>query len=129
MSLRDCKIGPAAAVSDIDRAVEFYEGVLGLEPDTSQQMGDEMRIYPCGEGTGLFIYLSAENAGTNKATLAGFEAKDFDALHSELKDRGVQFESYDQGEVTTDENGVMDAGEFKAAWFKDPDGNIFAING
>jgi catechol 2,3-dioxygenase-like lactoylglutathione lyase family enzyme len=130
MPLSDCKVGPAAAVSDIERAAEFYENVLGLEPDASQQIDPSMRVYPCGGGTGVFVYVS-EFAGTNKATLAGFEASDFDALRSELADRGVEFESYDDeaSGMSTDENGVMDAGGFKVAWFKDPDGNIFSING
>ena len=133
MPLKDCKIGPAAAVSDLDRAVEFYEGKLGLEPQKMpagmEGMEDEMRLYACGEGTGLFVYVSPENAGTNKATLAGFEMSDFDAVHAELKERGVEFERYDEDGMKTDENGVMDAGEFKVAFFKDPDGNIYSING
>jgi catechol 2,3-dioxygenase-like lactoylglutathione lyase family enzyme len=131
MPLKECKIGPAAAVSDIDRAASFYEDVLGLEP---QEMppgmpADGMRIYGCGENTALFVYVSAENAGTNKATLAGFETPDFDATHAELKDRGVAFERYDSDEMKTGEDGVMDAGELKVAFFKDPDGNIYSING
>ena len=131
MPLKESKIGPAAAVKDIGRAVEFYEGVLGLEP---QEMPpgmpeDAMRIYGCGEGTALFVYVSAENAGTNKATLAGFEVSDFDAVHAELKESGVVFEQYDTDEMKTDEDGVMDAGPFKVAFFKDPDGNIYSING
>jgi catechol 2,3-dioxygenase-like lactoylglutathione lyase family enzyme len=130
MSLKECKIGPAAAVTDIDRAVEFYEGVLGLEPDTvNPPPAEDMRLYPCGGDTALFVYVSRENAGTNKATLAGFETGDFGALHSELKDRGVSFEQYDAGEVQTDDEGVLDAGDFKVAFFKDPDGNIYSING
>ena len=126
MSLKDSKIGPAAAVTDMDRAAKFYEGTLGLEASESN---DEMRVYPCGEGTGLFVYVS-EHAGSSKATLAGFEADDFDSLRSDLKERGVEFERYDdESGVKTDEDGVFDGPGFKAAWFKDPDGNIFAING
>ena len=29
--------------------------------------------------------------------------------------------------IKTDANGVFDAGDFRAAWFKDPDGNTFAV--
>jgi catechol 2,3-dioxygenase-like lactoylglutathione lyase family enzyme len=117
-------------VSDIERAADFYENILGLEPSAEDQMDESMRVYPCGDGTGLFVYVS-EYAGANKATLAGFEAADFDSLHSELAERGVQFETYeDEGSgVATDERGVMDAGGFKVAWFKDPDGNTYSING
>ena len=126
MSLKDCKVGTAVAVSDIARARSFYEGKLGLE---SVQQSDEMATYECAEGTGLFIYVS-EHAGTNKATLAGFEVSDFDATRAELAGNGVEFETYnDESGVTTDEDGVFEGPGFKAAWFKDPDGNVFAING
>ena len=40
--------------------------------------------------------------------------------------RGVEFEHYD-GPVATDERGVFDAGRFRAAWVKDPDGNTLAL--
>lgn len=125
MSLKDCKVGTAVPVSDISRAKEFYEGTLGLEPD---EEGENMASYQCGDGTGLFVYVS-EHAGTNKATLAGFEVSDFDAMHTALKQRGVTFETYDEGDLKTDDEGVLDGGEFRVAFFKDPDGNIFSING
>ncbi len=126
MPLKDCPIGPAAAVSDMERAATFYEGTLGLEPS---EAGDDMRVYPCGSGTSLTVYVS-EHAGTNAATLAGFSASDFDALLAELRQRGVEFERYeDESGVTTDDDGVFAGPGFKVAWFSDPDGNIFSING
>jgi len=126
MSLKDSKVGTAVAVSDMSRAREFYEGKLGFEPG---EQNDEMATYECGGGTGLFVYVS-EHAGSNKATLAGFEVSDFDSTRAELADGGVEFERYDdESGVKTDEDGVFDGPGFRAAWFKDPDGNIFAING
>ena len=42
--------------------------------------------------------------------------------------RGVAFEDYE--ELTTDERGISPrAGGGKVAWFKDPDGNTFAVEG
>ena len=61
--------------------------------------------------------------------MPGFEVSDFDAEHSDLKERGVEFERYDEGGVKTDDEGILDNGDFKVAFFKDPDGNIFSING
>ena len=87
-----------------------------------------MASYHCGGGTGLFVYVSG-HAGTNEATLAGFEVSDFDAEHADLKERGVTFERYDEGDIKTDDEGIIDSGDFKVAFFKDPDGNIFSING
>lgn len=126
MSLKDSKVGTAVAVSDMSRARDFYEGKLRLEPG---EQNDVMATYECGGGTGLFVYVS-EHAGSNKATLAGFEVSDFDATRDELAENGVEFERYDdESGVNTDKDGVFDGPGFKAAWFKDPDGNIFAING
>jgi hypothetical protein len=39
----------------------------------------------------------------------------------------VVFEHYDQPGIQTDERGSCDAGRFKAAWIKDPDGNTMAL--
>jgi hypothetical protein len=44
-----------------------------------------------------------------------------------LKAKGVEFERYEG--FDQDENGVMDMGDGRVAWFTDPDGNTFAIAG
>ncbi len=46
---------------------------------------------------------------------------------NELKAKGVQFESYDMPGLKTDENNIATFGEYKAFWFKDPEGHILAI--
>ena len=46
---------------------------------------------------------------------------------TELRSRGVLFEHYDQPGIKTDEHGVFDTGTFRAAWFRDPDGNTMAV--
>ena len=127
MELKDCKIGTAAPVSDLARARNFYEGQLGFEPGES--LGDDMVVYSLGAGTGLMVYLS-DHAGTNKATLAGFEVPEFDSMFAKLSERGVEFERFeDESGATTDEDGIIDAGDYRVAFFKDPDGNIYSING
>jgi hypothetical protein len=83
--------------------------------------------YRCAEGTGIFVYLSPQNAGTSSATLAGWSVDDLDQTMDELASRGVVFERYDQPGVETDDRGVFDAGRFRAVWTKDPDGNTIAI--
>ena len=46
----------------------------------------------------------------------------------ELSSNGVTFERYEG--VTADEKGISPrAGGGKVAWFKDPDGNTFAVEG
>jgi hypothetical protein len=48
------------------------------------------------------------------------------AVVDELKQKGVLFEHYDLPGATL-EGDVHVMGEMKAAWFKDPDGNILGL--
>lgn len=123
MSLSSAQVRATIAVPDIDRAVEYYEGTLGLSPLGGADMGD-VRIYPCGSGSLLQVYAS-EHAGTT-ATVASWSADDFDSVVGELREKGVTFESY--GEPATDDEGVHTFGEHKVVWFKDPDGNTLALD-
>ena len=76
--------------------------------------------------TGLHVYPSQANAGQSTATLATWYVDDVEQVVDELRSKGVSFEHYD--EVTTDEKGISPrAGGGKVAWFKDPDGNTFAV--
>jgi hypothetical protein len=53
---------------------------------------------------------------------------DLDSVVEELRGRGVTFEDYDFGDVKT-ENGVMNIpGGYKAAWFKDSEGNTLELS-
>jgi catechol 2,3-dioxygenase-like lactoylglutathione lyase family enzyme len=125
MGLSDSRVGALAAVSDLDRARRFYEGQLGLVPGEEEEQGV---TYPCADGTAIFVYLSPDNAGRSPATVAGWFVDDLDQTLEELASRGVTFERYDQPGLKTDERGVFDAGRFRAAWIKDPDGNTMALN-
>jgi catechol 2,3-dioxygenase-like lactoylglutathione lyase family enzyme len=124
MGLSDCRVEPGLAVSDLDRAKRFYEHQLGLVPGEEEQEGVR---YPCAHGTGIFVYLSPQNAGKSAATIAGWFVDDLDQTMGELASRGVSFEQYDQPGIKTDERGVFNAGRFRAAWIKDPDGNTMAL--
>ena len=52
---------------------------------------------------------------------------DVDSAVDELKDRGVKFEVYKDGDIATDAKGVHRSGGPKIAWFKDPAGNFLSI--
>ena len=123
MGLRDYRVETAIAVSDLDRARHFYEDQLELGTAETEQGG--MR-YTCGDGTRIFVYAS-EHAGRSSATVAGWMVDDLDRLMTELRSRGVLFEHYDQPGIKTDEHGVFGTGTFRAAWFRDPDGNTMAV--
>lgn len=124
MSLSEAQVRATVAVSDLPRAVEFYEGKLGLSPFGDDAMGP-VRIYRCGRGSLLQVYES-EYAGTAAATVASWSAADFDAVLTALAERGVEFEASDDPE--TDAHGVHSFGQHRVAWLKDPDGNTLAID-
>jgi catechol 2,3-dioxygenase-like lactoylglutathione lyase family enzyme len=110
------------AVKDINKAKEFYGRTLGLE-QVDENPGGVM--YKSGGGK-VFVYPSQE-AGTNRATYAAWETSDVEAAVNELKAKGVLFEQYDDLPEVTREGDIHVMGDMKAAWFKDPDGNILSI--
>ena len=113
----------ALAVSDLQRARNFYENTLGLEP-AQEQPG--AILYRSG-GSVVLVYPS-EYAGTNKATAATWVVgDDFDSIVAGLREKGVTFEHYDDLPDTTREGDVHLMGEIKGVWFKDPDGNILSL--
>lgn len=126
MGLSDGSVETLLAVSDLDRARQFYEQKLGLVPREEAEE-DQGVHYPCADGTRIFVYLSPAHAGMSEGTVAGWLVDDLDQTMDELASRGVEFERYDQPDLKTDERGVFDAGRFRAAWIKDPDGNIMAL--
>jgi catechol 2,3-dioxygenase-like lactoylglutathione lyase family enzyme len=125
MGLSDGKVGAAIAVTDMDRAVEFYEDKLGLR-STGGDEPDGGRTYECGGGSTLHVFPSP-NARGSGATVAGFMLDDVEGTIDELIANGVSPEQYGEGPFTTDEKGLAHMGEYVGAWVKDPDGNVLAI--
>ncbi len=109
------------AVKDIDKAKEFYGGTLGLELVDDDQGG---LAYKSGSGQ-VFVYPTPK-AGTNQATSATWLVDDIDGVVQDLKGKGIEFEHYEfpGAEIKND---VHIMGEMRAAWFKDPDGNILGL--
>lgn len=119
---KDKSSSAIVAIKDLERARAFYADTLGLELESES----EVLVFKTG-ATRLVVYPS-DVAGTNRANAVVWDAgADFDAIHAELKGKGVTFEEYpDMGMAVSD--GVHSQGDFKAAWFKDPDGNILHFN-
>lgn len=112
------------AVKDLQKAREFYEGMLGLKQVGSA--GDELVVYRSGKSL-INVYRS-EFAGTNQATaLTWAVGKDVEGVVKKLKDKGVMFEHYDMPGMTRKGDVYVDDHHMKVAWFKDPDGNILNI--
>jgi catechol 2,3-dioxygenase-like lactoylglutathione lyase family enzyme len=116
------EVGVSLAVKDLATARSFYKDKLGL-------MVEKEGEYECTYSSGhvkVQIYVSSE-AGTNKGTAATWEVDNIEAEVAELRSFGIEFEHYNSSDMQL--NGdvhVMD-GE-KAAWFKDPDGNILCLH-
>jgi catechol 2,3-dioxygenase-like lactoylglutathione lyase family enzyme len=125
MGLSRYKVAAGVAVSDMDRARDFYEEKLGLSVGIDS--GDNVQ-YRCGEGTMFHVYLSPEHAGNSTATLAGWGVDDIERVVDELASKGVVFERYDEGPIITNEKGIATfERDAKVAYFKDPDGNTLSI--
>jgi catechol 2,3-dioxygenase-like lactoylglutathione lyase family enzyme len=111
-------------VIDMNRAREFYERKLGLKPLGFAADGNF--VFACaGEAT---IALIHKSQGTkSEHTAVSFEVADVIAEVKELERRGVVFEDYDLPGLKTVEH-VCVLGSDRAAWFKDPEGNILCVH-
>jgi catechol 2,3-dioxygenase-like lactoylglutathione lyase family enzyme len=122
--LQDSPIYAYFPATDVPRARAFYEKKLGLKPKEEVAGGV---VYEFGKGTAAFLY-ETPNAGTSKASQAFWDVPDVDRTVAALRERGVVFERYDDLPGKRSADGyVVEAGGAKAAWFKDPDGNILAV--
>jgi len=119
--LDGCNTFTDIAVKDLAVAKKFYQDMLGL----SILKEDEWEVY-FKTGNGKFSVYKSDYAGTNKATYMSWEVDDIAAAVDGLKGKGVTFEHYDMP-GTTMEGDVHVMGDTKAAWFKDPDGNILCL--
>ena len=124
--IENAKAEPVIPVSDLDQAASFYGEKLGLSElrRYEEPAANPMIRYTVGDSS-VLVYKSV-GAGESRHTLLGFVVDDIDAAVEELRERGVTFEEYDTGDLKT-ENGIATIEGDRAAWFKDPDGNILAV--
>jgi len=112
------------AVKKLDTAKKFYQQKLGFSTTGIEGPG----VVTLRSGNSTIVVYESPFAGTNKATSATWGVgKEIDSIVRTLKTVGVPFEHYDLPGLRR-EGDVHVAGDFKAAWFKDPDGNILHIN-
>ena len=132
--LRDHDSAAIVAVSDMDRARDFYSTILGLELASAGGEGatGAPLVYKTGAAR-LTVYPSQE-AGTNRANAVCWRVgEDLDFIVADLAAKGVQFEHYpDIGELEGDVHVIDGQGpngaDARLVWFKDPDGNILHLN-
>jgi catechol 2,3-dioxygenase-like lactoylglutathione lyase family enzyme len=118
--LSDTRVHTTLPTSDIDRLRRWYEDVLGFTPFAERPGAI---LYRTSVGSVFAISRgSALSSGTH--TQMAFTVDDVEAAVADLQARGVDFETYETPRTT---GGIATIGAGRAAWFKDPDGNLLAI--
>jgi catechol 2,3-dioxygenase-like lactoylglutathione lyase family enzyme len=108
--------------SDLQRAKAWWQEKVGMTPTTEDPGG---LWFACADGTWVVVTPSGF-AGTAQNTAVSFTVTGIEDLMETLRGRGVVFEEYDLPNFKT-ENGLFAMGGYKAAWFKDSEGNIVEI--
>lgn len=121
--LGDKEVYAMLPVNDMDAAKKFYGETLGLKEGDTDPSG--MGTFFHSGNTRVMVYQS-KFAGTNKGTAANWDVDNVDQIAEELAGKGVTFEHYDFPD-TKREGDVHVWGDIRAAWFKDPAGNILGI--
>ena len=107
--------------TDLDRADDFYGGVLGLPLVERTEFAN---VYDAG-GTPLRVTRVDEPAAAGY-TVLGWIVSDIGGAIAALTANGVTFERYPG--LVQDEDGVWTApGGSLITWFRDPDGNTLSL--
>ena len=120
--LTNAKTATTLPVVDLERAKAFYKDKLGLKTSEDVPGGAMLEA-----GTGQRIYLYQRERTKADHTVIGFEVENVETEVKELKGRGIVFEEYDRPDLKTVDS-IATLGTWKAAWFKDTEGNILSIN-
>ena len=119
--LSQSSLSTAAPIANIERTRKFYGETLGLKEVHADEVGI---LFEAGNSTTIYLYTRQPTKADH--TIASFSVEDIEAEVANLKSKGVIFEEYDMPGMKT-ENGIATWGPDKAAWFKDPDGNILGL--
>jgi catechol 2,3-dioxygenase-like lactoylglutathione lyase family enzyme len=120
---RISKLGTVCVpVSDQERAIEFYVDTLGFEKRADVPFGDGYRwveVAPADAATTIAIVPPPPGKPTgNVETGIGLNTDDIEAVHADLKARGVDVDE----EVSRMGDPVP-----PLFWFRDPDGNTLMV--
>jgi catechol 2,3-dioxygenase-like lactoylglutathione lyase family enzyme len=107
------------SVDDVEKAKEFYGGVLGLR--VSEDYGI-LTLHIAGDRDTIAYPKGADHTPAT-FTILNFPVDDIESAVDELVARGVRFEHYD----FADAKGINRQGGPLIAWFKDPAGNILSV--
>lgn len=111
------------SANDIAAAKDFYGSLLGLEVKEGMEGILELHIK---DSIPVIIY-PKPNHEPATFTVLNFPVRDIKKAVEELKNKGVQFESYDMENFKTDSDNIFCGGGPHIAWFTDPAGNILSV--
>ena len=121
MTLGSADLVAFVAATDLGRARQFYEHVLGLD------VVDDSPFACVFDARGTTLRVTKVDAVPAATyTVLGWETADITAVMRDLATRGVIFERFPG--MTQDDLGIWDTptGD-RVAWFKDPDGNTLSL--
>ena len=112
---KDTKAFSGFSVNDVQKAKEFYGQTLGL--DVSESYG-LLQLHIAG-GTTILMY-PKENHTPATFTILNFPVANIEQAVDYLARHGVQFESYNEGDLVTDEKGIFRGGVRRSRGLKTP---------
>ena len=110
---------------DLERTIQFYEGTLGLPMVARREVMPGVEEVRFDAGGAMLCFEPGSPQPSTNASVA-WEVDDIDATVAALRDQGLVFEEYDYPNLKT-VDGVAAVGRLRAAWFKDPDGNLLGL--
>ena len=119
-------------VTDVDRAKDFYAGLLGFDVDHDTTISDAMRVVQLTPpGSGCSIVIGRGVAEMPPGSVKGMQlvVADIKAAHAQLADRGVEVSDI-QVFAATGQRPYRDGDELNNVgfcYFGDPDGNGWAV--
>lgn len=117
------------SVDDSQKAKQFYGETLGMDINLVEGMEDfgllELHIT---ENNDILIYPKPDHEPAT-FTVLNFPVENIDKAVDELKNRGVEFEHYNDEAYNMDEKDISRStgAEPDIAWFTDPAGNILSV--
>ncbi len=111
------------SVNDLEKARAFYRDTLELDVTDAPEGQLELQL---DDSTRVFVYEKPNHVPAT-FTILNFPVDDVDRAVDLLKEKGVAFEVYKEGDIATDDKGVHRMGGPKIAWFKDPAGNFLSV--
>ena len=118
--LADKRVHAVMPTHDVERLSAFYRDVLGLKVRAERPSAVMFETSPGS----VFVVSRTGALSSGTHTQMAFTVTDVVAEVADLRARGVEPESY---ETPKTEDGVASLPAGKAAWFKDPDGNLVGL--